>query len=53
MDYIILFLAALSAIHAYSYGNWLRKNKQTAAFFVIALCAVISLVLPLYHIYSK
>lgn len=53
MDYIILFLAVLSAIHAYSYGNWLRKNQQTAAFFAIALCAVVSLVLPIYHLYSK
>ena len=53
MNVILLFLAILGAIHAYSYGNWLRKNQQFPAFVAIAFCAIISLVLPLYRLYSK
>ncbi len=53
MNLIVLCLAVFSSIHAYSYGNWLRKNQQLPAFIAIALCAIISLVLPLYHLYAK
>lgn len=53
MNYIVLLLAVIAAIHAYSYGIWLRENKQLPAFIAIALCAIISLFLPLYHLYLK
>lgn len=53
MDIIIVILAVISSIHAYSYGNWLRKNQQPAAFLVIAFCAVLSLALPIYRLVLK
>lgn len=51
MDYLYLLLATGSAVHAYSFGYYLKKSGKKVEFIVIALGAVFTVLLPIYRLY--
>ena len=53
MDYFFSIAALLSAIYAYTYGQWLKKNGNKTGAFGVFLLVAVSMALTIYHMVTK
>ena len=52
MDYILMLIAVLSAIHAYTYAKWLKENNNKIGAYGVYILILTGLSLPAYRIFS-
>ncbi len=50
MNYVLLLIVLLAAIHSFTFGRWLHQNGQPLGATTVFLLIAVSLVLPIYRI---
>lgn len=50
MDYVYLFVAVLAAVHAFTYGRWLKRQGNKLGAWAVFLLASVCVALPVYRL---
>jgi multisubunit Na+/H+ antiporter MnhG subunit len=52
IEYILAMFTIIAAIHAYTYGRWLKANKNKTGAAGVIILAVSGIALSLYNVFG-